>query len=638
MRSGGPFLLACLLGGCAFTESGPRWQDQLEPGGPCYTFNLADGIDRSSTDELHQVFACLDRQGALAPLGRADAALDAPVRGGVAGLRLLDAGAALGNHAESLSLSSVVDNLLSLGANPDDVHAAARLGLELAYAAPTEQLGSLVTVNSQGALEAGVVLPLVDTAGVAATALLDDDLAPLPVLARALRDEAMPRLAWSLALLPHAPDPSLAALAAQWPALLADVVAEVDSPENDRNPGATGNSLRDLLTRALARDALVALGGAAGPILESASARNAVADWILDEAGAGRLTELDDGLLYLAAVNAEGRALESGDDSALVALLRLLRNGNREVDCELDGIIFDWHWSLGNLSVALLEQVANLDPDTASDGVGILGDALGYPLTTAILDTVADSGICPAIDAQLVADLEAVDRLTDPSTEPLLRALVGLLSATEAYIPEVVNTAAALHDQGLVEPTEELLRDLDHTDLPNLVLEALPAVAEPEGRQSSEFPAGAKPLDLDLAFDLALAATNPDNAEALSPLVNVVVVQDSTWTAAAHLRSLLLQGTDTETAGALGWLRAGLDADPELGWRHTLADVVDDAAVTGPLLEVVESPTVRGALTDTELSREGVIPWLARLYLGGTLDVLLDTLALVQDLLGDADA
>ncbi len=627
-----------LLLGCAFFESRQDWSDQVEPGGPCYAFDLADGIDRADTAEMHAIYDCLDRQGTLRALSRLDAAIDAPVRGGVAGLRLLDAADALVAGSDDVSLAGLIDVAAEAGADPDDLRSAAALLLELAYAAPAAELGSTVSINSSSALQAGLLVPLSDTLGAVATAVLDADLAPLAPLSDALRSDDTPRLLWTFALLPDAPDEGLAALLADWPALLADVLGEVVDPSNDRNPGPTGDSLRDFLSAAMAEDALVSIGSAATPILDGDYERDAIEDWVLEEHDAVRLAELDDGILYLASVDSSGDSLDEGEDSALVALLRLFRDGNQSIDCELDAILFDVTWSLGNLSVAILEQIANLDPDSASSGVDILGDALGYPLTGAILDTVADSGICPAIDAQMVSDLEAIDRLSDPSSEALLRSLIGFLSATEAQIPAVVDTASALHDHQLVEPLEELLRDLDHTELIERALDAAPGIVSPDGRQATTaFPTGIEPADLDLYFDLVLVATDPDTVSALSPVINAVVAQPSTWTAAQNLRALLLAGNDTETAQLLDRARALLDADPELEALPALADRLDDAALVTPALELMESTTVRAAITETELSNEGLVPWLGRLYAGGTFEVLLDTLALVQDLMGGDD-
>ncbi len=627
-----------LLLGCAFFESRQDWSTQVEPGGPCYDFNLEDGLDRADTAEMHAIYACLDRQGTLRALSRLDAAIDAPVRGGVAGLRLLDAADALVDGSSELSLAGLLDSALATGSDPEDLRAVAGLLLELAYASPAEELGHTVSINSGSALEAGLIVPLSDTLGAVATALLDADLAPLGPVSDALRSDDTPRLLWTLVLLPDAPDEGLAALLADWPALMADVLGEVVDTSNDRNGGPTGDSLRDFLSAAMAEDALVAIGSAATPILQGNYERDAIEDWVIEEHESGRLAELDDGVSYLASVDSAGDSLDDGEDSALVALLRLFRNGNQSIDCELDAILFDVTWSLGNLSVEILEQIANLDPDSASDGVDILGDALGYPLTDAILGAVADSGICPVIDAQMVSDLQAIDRLSDPSSEALLRSLIGFLSATEAQIPAVVDTASALHNHQLVEPLEELLRDLDHTELLERALDAAPGIVSPDDRQATTaFPTNVEPADLDLYFDLVIVATDPNTVAALSPAMNAVVAQPSTWTAAQNLRRLLLAGNDTETAQLLDRARTLLDADPQLEALPALADRLDDGALVTPALEVLESSTVRAAITDTELSNEGLVPWLGRLYAGGTLDVLLDTLALVQDLMGGDD-
>ncbi|MBM4393685.1 MAG: hypothetical protein FJ090_21375, partial [Deltaproteobacteria bacterium] len=209
-----------LLLGCAFFESRQDWSSQVAPSGPCYAFDLADGIDRDDTAEMHAIYDCLDRQGTLRALSRLDAAIDAPVRGGLAGLRVLDAADALAAGSDDLSLAGLLDGVAGLGADPDDLRAGAALLLELAYAAPAGELGSSVSINSSSALEAGLLVPLSDTLGAVATAALDDDLAPLAPLSDALRSDDTPRLLWTLVLLPEAPDEGLAALLADWSALV----------------------------------------------------------------------------------------------------------------------------------------------------------------------------------------------------------------------------------------------------------------------------------------------------------------------------------------------------------------------------------------------------------------------------------
>ncbi len=74
-----------MVGGCAETTP---WTEQLVPGGPCYAVNLLDGLDNSSTQEEHDLFACLDANGTLSGYRALDAALDASTRDGAVGLVL----------------------------------------------------------------------------------------------------------------------------------------------------------------------------------------------------------------------------------------------------------------------------------------------------------------------------------------------------------------------------------------------------------------------------------------------------------------------------------------------------------------------------------------------------------------------
>jgi hypothetical protein len=60
--------------------------------------------------------------------------------------------------------------------------------------------------------------------------------------------------------------------------------------------------------------------------------------------------------------------------------------------------------------------------------------------------------------------------------------------------------------------------------------------------------------------------------------------------------------------------------------------------VSTPALELVEDDALREAATGTELTAIGPLPWLAELYVGGTIDQLWDTLTLFRPLLGDDDA
>lgn len=638
MRTRHSSLALAVLAGCTFVPTVGDWSDQLAPAGPCYEVNLLDGVERGDTAELHALFGCLNRQGTLSPLARADIALDAPTRDGTVATDLFDLGTAAGESAQGLSLGSVLDSALALFDDRAALVEYVELGLELVYAAPVSQLGVTVSLNSATSLDAGLVVPAFDTIGAVTSAILDSQSEALAPLADGLDHADAPRWVWSLALAAEAPDPALSTLASTWPALLADTLALTPNTSNNRHSGPYGDSLRDLVSVALAEDALVAVGGGITPLLQDEFTTGQVSAWVIDEDQAGRLDRLDEGVAYLIAVRADGNSLASGDDSAFVSLIRLLNDGNQSVDCEVDLGITTLEFSLGNLSVSLLTELSKINADSAASGVDVLGDVLGYPLTGALLDAVADSGVCPVIDDQLVGDLESLDRLSDPAADDLLRSLLGFLQAVDEHIPEVVNLAGALHSHQLVEPTEELIRDLAGQDLADALLAALPALVDPDGRQaSSSFPGGIRPIDMTAIATLAVALTDADNVEALSPLLTSLVAQSSTWTAISNLRPLLLAG-DTRTSHALELVLRLAEADPSLEMLPAAAEQLRNPSVTRPALGLLESTAVRSALTDTELLNEGALPWVGRLYVGGTVDVVLDTLTLVRGLLGAPDA
>ena len=60
-------MFALLMVGCGGNTSPPSWTDQVSPSGPCWEVNLTDGLDESSTDELHGLFDCLNQGGNLDP-------------------------------------------------------------------------------------------------------------------------------------------------------------------------------------------------------------------------------------------------------------------------------------------------------------------------------------------------------------------------------------------------------------------------------------------------------------------------------------------------------------------------------------------------------------------------------------------
>lgn len=634
-------MLLVILAGCDFAPPAPDWTDQLAPSGPCYEADLLDGLDETSTAELHAVWGCLDRQGALAGFAPVETAFDAETREGPAGLviaRWVNA-----QSLDGLSLSAWVDDALAVLDEPQGLFDLLDLALELAYGAPRAWLGVEVPVAGPGALDAGPLVPLLGTAGEVATVALDQPEAFDPVL-DLLRSEALVSLAWTASAMVESDDAEVAGVVDRWGSLLADTVRQTRDPANDRWAEATGDSLRDLVRWLVERrddrgeTLLHALGEAAAPLLADADAGRRLQEALRGEAAAGRLAPLFSQLAWLVGVDARGESLAAGEPSALVALVRLLHRADVPVDCSIDLGFTSIDWSLGNLSEALLDLIAGLDPDTAASGVGLLGQLLGFGVSEDVLYAVADSGVCPAVDRQLVDDLHAIDRLAE--ADALLRVLLAVLDVFADDIPALVDALGAAYTLGVLEPLEEVVRDLGDAGVDDELVVVVEVLLEPDRYlDRADVPATVSFVDLPTVWGWLPGLLVPDAdgttpLDDMSALTGAVLGRSTTWEAVGALATLLAE-PEAELHGVLTGLPEALAEDPELTVATSLADTLADRDATRPLWVLVEADGVRAALTAAD---PGPVPTLAGWTLDGTLDALIQTLQLLASLLDDPEA
>ncbi len=626
--------------GCGFT-SGLDWADQVQPAGPCYDANLLDGLDTSSTAEEHAVFACLNASQALSSFAGLDASLDAPTRDGLVGV-VLAQWVQSAAEADGANGGDVLSGLVAAGAAVIDDPAVLtdRLPVlfELAYGAPWSWIGSTVD-PARDEMTAGLLLPGLDLAGRVATPMLDDEAWVEPAVA-ALRSERTVSALWSLASLPTAPDSTLRSLGEEWPDRVSELVAASEDASNDRWSGASGNSLRDLAAAMVSEDVadpahrmvVDAVLSAAAPIVQDTDTGAAVAAMLREQASYGRLAVLPSQLKWLASVDVHGGTLDGGEDSALTSLLRLLSRGDQSVDCTVDLGLFDVDFSLGNLSVSLLDTLEQQDPDTVESGVGLLGGLLGVSLTDSVLNGVADSGVCPVIDAQLVQDLHAVDRLADPEADALLRVLLAGLTATAAHTDSLVATVHTVWDSGATPAVEESLRDLGDTAVAVTMMDCVGALVDPaQHYDAADFPDGVAPFDFTMVWDL-LADASDTSLQGLRGPLAAGVAADATWTM-VHNASTLLRSPDARVRDVLADLQPLLRADPELPWLTALADGVADAPTRRRVAVLVENEPLRRALAQPAV---GPVPQLAVWTLDGSLDVLVHTLQILSSLLPES--
>ncbi len=625
-----------LLAGCA----GAHWTEQRAPQGPCFAVDLADGLAATTTTELHALYACLDGGGVLASFAGVDEALDGATAGGTVGDDLVRVLAGVIDHLDG-NLADAVSSARGVLQTPDALGDGARAVVEIVYGRAMDAIDP-DTMASPDALERGMVVPMLPVLGATAAGLVGDDAVPA-LAARVLASPRLAGAAWTARAALDSTSPRVTTLRESLGEDLAAFVTATREAGNDRWPGASGDSLRDLASAALAPDAfgrpaLDVLGGPLTELLDAHGVRGELAARLGDHARDGTLAGMPGGLLHLVTVDAGGDAARGDDDSALVALLRLLDRANQPFHCSASIGPFNPSVHLDNLAVTALGLLAEMDPDNARPGVSLAGDLLGVGISASLLRTLADSGACPVLDRQMVDDLAAIDRLSDPEAQELLRVLLDALAAARPALAALADTGSAAYRTGLVPPLEELLRDAVPSGLVTHALDAAPVLADPHDHLDTRaFPAGVDPVDLALVLDVLRDAVSagPDGrtpAATLAPMLRTVLGADATWDAVATL-SLLAGDPDAHLGEAARALVRSVETDPTLDGARQMADVLSDPAVTDPALRLAGSSELRRAIAATDADAPGPLPFLGMLVVGGTLDAVLDTLSLLSTLI-----
>ena len=624
------------LGGCDFAPSNPAWQEQLAPEGPCYSATLLDGFDESSTEELHQVFACLNHTGALRALEPLDEALDGATRDGTVGYVVaVEANKLSGT---SFSIPSLITGGRDLLNQRDEWSWVLHVGLELLYGSPYGWLGRSVELNSQTELDRGLLTPLSSTLAYGSAAILDDDYRALQPVEELLRSERLPQLAWTVSAIGQSTDPTLSNLNHRWAFDVADALEKAGDTSNNRLHSQ--DSIRALVVAMMGdfagRPRISRLSDPLLPLLDDPVVEAGLREWLAEADAEGRLQNLPGQLADMARKDAQGNYdLGPSDISALTALVRLLHAGNQDVSCDGNILGFPIHISLGNLSVQLLELISTWNPNTAITVVELLGGVLDVDwLTGPVLDLVPN--VCSGISPQMIDDLYAIERLND--SPGLSRSLILLLRAMDDHIPDMVNLLDVAYQVELLPPVEEALIDLADASLVQDLLTMVPVLLEPDDYfDSGYFPTGVSPLSFEDVWEILGTVLPPDQdgltpLDRLGPPLQAALAQEGTWVAMANLGRLLGEG-EAELPTVLTRLDAALQEDPALSWAPKAADLIADHDKLRPLLVLVESDALRDAAFHTELTAEGPLPWFARLQVGGTLDVVLDTLSSLLTLL-----
>lgn len=649
LRLAGGLALTLASAGCTFTTREPRWSSQLAADGPCWSVNLLDGLDEGSTGELRDLYDCLNRQGAVQPLAASMVALEGQGRGGLQpGTDLARLVNRLGDL--DLDLAGLVTRGVELLEDPDrPVETVLHAAVELIYGLPWSRLPSQEQRTSTEALAGGLVVPGLGLLGLASSQILDQGGEPLPLLAEIVEDPAVDDMICTAAGIVLSEDPTVQALAERLPADLGEAIARSRDSSNDRWSEASGDSLRDLLLALVINpgtDGQTVLHASADPLLHIVGDEYAIANLrqTLEESrSADSLELLPAQLRHLSQIDRSGGGLGAQEDSALLSLLRLLDQANTEVVCTVDILVTDLRIDLGNLSVSLLSFLADQDPEAAADGVGLLGDVIGWGLSESTLELIASTGACPVIDDQLVQDLQAIDRLGDPEVRELVVVLLSLFDDLRAgeqdRLPDLVDLVSTLYQRGAVPPLEELLADVGSTALAADLVEVVGLGLDPSALQVPACPEGSQPLRFEGMVGLVQALLSErlggSALDRLDPLLQVLLGAEESWQAIGNLGALA-QAEDARLFELPAMLVEGLSGETTEPDRLRLAQVLNDPTWTDPLLRLAENPTLAAALRDSGTAQEpGPLPWAAQLIIGGTLDTLLRTVDIVLGSLED---
>lgn len=653
-------LLPLLLISCGFHDDHSDWHDQLQPDSPCYRVDLFDGLDETSTDELHDLFDCID-QGNFTALSDLVDAMDEPARAGdPAGVEL----ARLLNHLPTtgIDLAAIFDAaVILLKDDGSPVLNAAELVVELIYGEPYDQLLLEGPSAESGAMDAGLLipaLPLVDD--LASQALdRDDDISGLG--AAALRSDLTADAVATFLAVGASDDERLAQVPRDLLTDLGDALEATQDASNDHAANASGHSLRDL-AQALGTQpegdatALELLLEPVDDMLADPLVLASLSTALGDSSLGGHLDALPAQFVILASEDVYGGSLGPGEDSALVAMLRILHTADREVSCSTLGI--EW-LQTDNMSVWLLELIAEQEPDNVDFLLNIGGWTLSYG---ELIEALA--GQCTIDSTQFAADAPALERLVDPEVGDLLVVLLHLLQGLQpdggtSRIPELVRIASRAHAYGLAEPIEELLKDVAGTPLVALLLDLVPPLVDPssdrawcangtdscidelwEGYDEDAFEAPRHPIDIDALAELLQALLQPDTQgrtplERLRAPLQLAVAHGATWRVLDNAGTLL-GSPGARSASILAELPAWEQVDPEWMVLSIGADLLEDGACKTPVLRIAETDPVMDAVAATSAEAEGPLPFLSRLVTDGTLAEVLATVKLILDLLLEA--
>jgi len=636
-------MTACGLG------SEESWRDQLIADSPCFQVNLLDGLDETSTSEVRALFDCANYHGHLEALEHTVQSQDANTRAGVnPGIELARVANAMPEvDVDPFAIAGLLVGALQAEDRP--VEELLDLALELTYGVPaTEVRSEAFSLRSPSHLRGGVLAPLAPVLPRATGVLLDDDLEAASWFGGVITDPETKRWIRTFEAYLASENPAISEPLEGLVGHLGQSVIATQSPENDRWPlQSSGNSLRDALELFVLKDdpLMAQISGEAATIVSDASFRAALQPALISLHEEGHLEALPGELLWMASVDVDEQPVPQAGFSALYRFLRLLSAANQPIECELDFLITQLEFSFPNLTVEILELIADLDPDTVEGAVGIISVLTDNFVSEWMLREAVDLQICPDLTHEVLDDLRAIDVLANDETDSLLTAVVELLDVMKNQsdtnqIPVIATLLDEVHVAGGTKVLEELVLDLGDTALLVDVTDLIPALSDPEGYGITD--TLQDPAELQDAIALMEWAfvvdedTQQTGLERMRPLMIALLEPDETWDALDHAAQLMVDDR-TQTHHLMELIPSILQIDPELEILDELGPLLGHKPIAEPLMRMLEADGLVASVLAAEPQGESEwvpLSFLGRLVVRGTLDDLLHMIDLV---LGDAE-
>jgi len=243
--------------------------------------------------------------------------------------------------------------------------------------------------------------------------------------------------------------------------------------------------------------------------------------------------------------------------------------------------------------------------------------------------------------------MKILERFHDDEVQELLPMTMEFLRAIHpdrgtSRIPELLEIMSIFHARGNVRPAEEFLRDQAHTQMASDAMTLIPKILNPEDLIVDSCAEDSQPLNFNavwaIVHDTLAPSDNGENAlKVLQPTTDLLLADDTTWSL-LEVAATLMQQTDAELQALPEMAVAALGAidDPD-DTRATLVRLLQDEDLRDPVLALLESKDLMGALGRAETDAEGPLPFMARLITSEAVTVMLQTIDLVLDSLDGSD-